>query len=101
MMRVLKIRFLFYQNFVWIAFPSSIFGCYLLWESDTVAFVSPILFSKIMTNGLIGVMFHFFRQNQFYFFQNLGVSTFQLYSSALFIDFILWLSVLFITLIIL
>lgn len=99
MLKSLRISFLFYQNFVWVTFPISIFGCYLVWESGMVTFAMPIFFIKIITNGLIGVMFHFFKQNQLYFFQNLGVSAVQLYSSAMFIDMILWLSMLVISLI--
>ncbi len=92
MQKSLGIRLLFYQNFVWITFFISIFGCYLVWRSGTATFILPVFYIKMITNGLIGVMVHFFKHNQLYFFQNLGISTIQLYTSALFIDMVLWLS---------
>lgn len=93
MLKSLRIRLLFYQNFALATIVVSIFGCYLILESGNELFIIPVFFMKIITNGLIGLIFHFFKQNQLYFFQNLGVPTLDLYSSAFCIDLVLWLGV--------
>lgn len=93
MLKSLRVRLLFYQNFALATIVVSIFGCYLILESGTGLFVIPVFFMKIITNGLIGLIFHFFKQNQLYFFQNLGVTTIQLYSTAFGFDMVLWLCV--------
>lgn len=97
MLKSLRIRLLFYQNFALATIVVSFFGCYLILESGNALFVVPVLCMKIITNGLIGLIFHFFKQNQLYFFQNMGVSTLDLYSSAFCFDLILWLGLTIIT----
>ena len=93
MPKSLRIRLLFYQNFAMATIVVSLFGCYLIVASNTGVFVVPVLFMKIITNGLIGLIFHFVKQNQLFFFQNLGVSAMQLYTAAFSIDMVLWLSI--------
>lgn len=91
MQKALRIRLLFYNNFSLATNAISIFGGYLILQFGTMAFVMPVLCMKLVTNGLIGLMFHFFKQNQLYFFQNLGVSVTQLYLFSFLMDMILWL----------
>ncbi len=98
MLKALRVRLLFYQNVVLATTFINFFGCYLLLESGTVLFIIPVFSMKVITNILIGAIFHFFKQNQLYFFQNLGVSTFDLYSSAFGIDMTLWFGVTLLTL---
>jgi hypothetical protein len=93
MLKSLRVRLLFYQNFAVITIAISMFGGYLILESGIGLFVIPVFFMKVITNGLIGLIFHFFRQNRLYFFHNLGVTAFDLYVSAFFIDLLLWFGV--------
>jgi hypothetical protein len=93
MLKLIRVRLLFYQNFALATIVISIFGCYLILESGNGLFIIPVFLMKVITNGLIGLIFHFFKQNQLYFFQNLGVSVIDLYASAFCVDLGLWLIV--------
>lgn len=97
MKKAFRIRLMFYNNFSLATIVISLFGCYLIVESGNIAFILPVLFMKVITNALVGAIFYFFKQNQLYFFQNLGVSATQLYSFAFVIDMVLWLGVTLIT----
>ena len=96
-LKSLRIRVLFYQNFAMATVAISLFGCYLILQSGTHLFVIPVFCMKVVTNVLIGCIFHFFRRNQLYFFHNLGISTLHLYFSAMVIDLTAWLAVTLVT----
>lgn len=47
---------------------------------------------KIVTSFLLGIFFHLFRAQQFYFFNNLGYTKTRLYIAAGILDLSVWLA---------
>ncbi len=91
MIKSLQLHLLFYRNFAVATVCISFFGCFLILEAGTILFAIPIAMMKVITNGLIGVMVHFLKRNQLYFFHNLGISTVPLYVVSFAIDMSVWL----------
>jgi hypothetical protein len=89
-MQRVRILVLFYRNF-WI--PSlliSVVGCVLVEQSHSLSYAMLVSIVKVITNVLIGTLFHIFKQDQLYFYNNLGFSTSFIYTLALMLDMILW-----------
>ena len=72
----------------------SVVGCVLVKQSHSLSYAMLFSIVKGITNGLIGTLFHLFKQDQLYFFNNLGFSTLSIYAQALMLDMMLWVGAL-------
>src|SRR5437879_1222014 len=78
--------------FKFIAVPSvviTIATSFFLLSSGTPFFLIPVFWTKIITTGLLLLFVHFFRDSQFYFFNNIGCSTYTIYANMIAVDFIM------------
>jgi hypothetical protein len=92
--RHFAILFLFYRIF-WIpALSISVVGFILVKQSHSVSYGMVFSIAKLITNILLGILFHIFKNDQLYFYHNLGLSAPSLYTQALALDMALWFSLL-------
>jgi hypothetical protein len=87
----MAVIFAFYRNFFWACSGVSLSSCFFVYHSATYLFIVKTFWLKFFTTVVIGVYFHLFHSDQFYFFNNLGYSRAKLYISAALIDLISWL----------
>ena len=89
-MQAFRILFHFYRNF-WVAtLLISAIGSVLVWQSNSVSYASIFSIVKVVTNVLIGFLFHHFKGSQLYFFYNLGFTTFDLHFRVMLMDMAVW-----------
>jgi hypothetical protein len=75
--------------FRFIALPSIIItgiASIFIWDSGTPLFLVYAFWSKIITTSLLVLFVHVFLSSQFYFFNNLGYSSFAIYKNMVAID---------------
>jgi hypothetical protein len=91
----------FYRNIAWISNFITVFGCYLIWQSHSWAFIVVVFWIKLCTNTLLSLYVHFFHADQYYFFQNLGFGKTALHGFTFMLDMLVWLILSMVTIIIL
>jgi hypothetical protein len=67
----------------------TLFTAYLLWLSGNPLFVVNLIWTKVITTGLLLLFVHFFLSGDFYFFNNLGFDKIRIYTSMVVPDFII------------
>ncbi|MGC3948510.1 MAG: hypothetical protein QM762_29075 [Chryseolinea sp.] len=87
----------FYRPYAFIATAFSLYTCYLYISWGSLYFVLTLLWIKMFSSLLLGLVFHLSRREQLYFYHNLGFSTIRLYSYALLLDLLIWLAFIIIT----
>lgn len=87
----------FYKPQFIVANAFSLLTCYLLFSWGSIYFVLTLLWIKLLSSALLGIVFHLRRYQQLYFYHNLGFSTVKLYSLAVSLDLLLWVGMIFIT----
>jgi hypothetical protein len=78
--------------FRYVALPSiaiTLFTSYLLWQSGHAWFVVGLIWTKVITTGLLLAFVHFFRSRDFIFFHNIGFTTLSIYLAMVMPDFLL------------
>src|SRR6266487_1501920 len=94
----MKTVLMFYKGFYGAITAINLFTCFLLWKSQNPFFVSALVPMKVITNFLIGIYVSMFQSQQFYFFHNLGFSKQKIFSLAFLFDFLLWITLISLTL---
>ena len=87
----------FYKPHAVIANAFSLFTCYLLFSWGSIYFALTLLWIKLFSIAMLGIVFHLSRRQQLYFYHNLGFSTARLYICAVSLDLVLWTAMIFIT----
>lgn len=62
-----------------------------VWQAQSVYFVLPVFWLKIITTVIMGTYIAIFRSEQFIFFNNLGYSRTRIFLYCFMLDFLLWL----------
>jgi hypothetical protein len=88
---------LFYRYFILGCTAITLFQCVLMANAPRAYFGVTLFWTKLLSSILIGLLFHFFRNNYLYFFYNLGYTQRMLYSRALAVDLVIWLIAIIIT----
>lgn len=81
--------------FNFIAVPSlvaTMVTAFFLWTSGTTLFLLPVCWTKLITTGLLLLFVRLFRNSRFYFFNNLGCSTYAIYGNMVLVDFLIALA---------
>jgi hypothetical protein len=86
----LNILFLFFRNFLWLTTSITLFECYLFSFATDPQVIMVLLWTKLASDFVIGLLFVLLQGNRLFFFHNLGYSRFKLMGSALFFDMTLW-----------
>ena len=89
--------FVFYKPHASVANAFSLYTCYLLLSWGSTYYVLTLLWIKICSTALLGIVFHLSRRDQLYFYNNLGYSTVRLYAHAAVLDLLLWIGFVIIT----
>ena len=87
----------FYKSFVFVTTFFSLFTCYLLLSWGSVYYVLTLLWIKGISSALLGAVFHLGRSEQLHFYHNLGFSTTRLYTLAVMLDLLIWVTMIIIT----
>lgn len=83
----------FYRNFLLPCIAITLFQGVLMAGASSGWFSIMLLWTKLVSCALLGVLFHFSRNDQLYFFYNLGYSRARLYCGALVFDMFIWSTV--------
>lgn len=81
----------FYRSFAFPALIVTVISCGFRMAAPQPEYIIPLFFTKVMTNGLLGVLFYFFSSDKLYFYFNLGYTTTRLYTMVFLADFLIWL----------
>ena len=92
-MQRLPLLFHFYQNFIVLTTAINLISGFLIRQSNSASYIMAFGLVKIITNFLTGVLYHIFRRESLYYYNNLGQSTLSIYTSVMILDLIIWLSV--------
>ena len=88
--RFLRLILIFYKNYFIASTTISLFCAYVFWTNGIRTFFYLFWF-KILTLGLIVFFLKTYKNNEFYYYQNLGISKIVLWTTSLFIDFLIFL----------
>lgn len=89
------ILFHFYRNFIPAVIIIDWTGVVLTRASQSISYGLIFTMVKILTNLLIGLLFHMFRRDSLYYYNNLGYSTISIYCSVMGFDLGLWILMMF------
>ena len=86
----LRILFHFYQNFLVPLGAINLISALLIQQSDSLSYAITFGLIKILVNILVCLLYHLFRSESLYYYNNLGLSTSRIYISAMALDFSIW-----------
>jgi len=89
-LRTLRLIWTFYRNFNLISILITICCLKFFWEYGFSVFAT-IFWFKIATLGLIFYFINSYKNKEYYYYQNLGVSKILLWVTTLIFDFILFI----------
>jgi hypothetical protein len=89
-----KILLHFYKNFAIACISISLIGGVLTNSSESISYTLLFTIGKIISNILIGVLFHAFKSNLLYYYYNLGFSLKSIYALVMLLDLGIYLMIL-------
>jgi hypothetical protein len=92
--------FFFYRNFVWLASFFTLVSCHLTFLYGGL-FVVYTIWMKVLTNIVLALYIHIFHPDQYIFYNNLGFDKARLYILTFIFDFIVWVTLTFLTILLL
>jgi len=91
--KTLKLMFTFYMSFFTTAFVLTLVSAYMLYKLGSAAFTL-IFWFKMVTYGVIIYYINNYKNKEFYYYQNLGISKLTLWIGALTFDFLIFVALL-------
>jgi hypothetical protein len=91
-MRTIRLLFTFYKLYAATSIIISLACFYSIYKYELgISSFSAFFWFKIITLGLIYYYIHSYKNNEFYYYKNLGLTKKQLWISTLIFDFIIFL----------
>jgi len=98
-MKVLRLTLNFYSSFAFASWMITIL-CVIISYTQGINIFTALFWFKIITLGIIVYFINNYKRNEFYYYKNLGLSKKVLWISSLTFDFILFLTLIIITLLV-
>jgi len=93
----MRVCLTFYRTVAIPLIAISVVCCFQVWQAQSVYFIIPVFWVKILTSLVIGTYLVIFRSEQFVFYNNLGYSRTRLFAYTFVVDFLIWLLLMTIT----
>lgn len=87
----MRVCLTFYRTVMISLMGLSVICAYQVWQPQSVYFILPVFWVKIITTVIMGTYIAIFRSEQFIFFNNLGYSRGRIFLYCFMLDFSLWL----------
>lgn len=87
----MKVWLVFYRTMAFPLISISLICAFQVWQAQSGYFVFRVLWVKFLTSAVIAIYIVLFRQEQFVFYNNLGLSRTRLMVFAFLFDFAIWL----------
>jgi hypothetical protein len=91
--KITRLLLTFYKNYFIFSFLITI-CCGQILRSNGIKVFILVFWFKILTLGIIYYFINGYKKNEFFYYQNLGISKIQLWVSSLIFDILLFISVL-------
>ena len=88
--KVIHLIWIFYKNFIIVSLLIQAVCLALFWKYGYSIFFGLFWF-KIITSALIYYFINTYKKNEYYYYFNLGVTKFQLWTTCLIMDFALFI----------
>lgn len=96
MRKTIRLLFTFYRNFLILSLLIT-FGCVFIYWLHGIATFTALFWSKLITFGVIYFVINSSKSNEFYYYQNLGISKRMLWTATFSFDLIIFIFLIFIT----